>query len=79
MRLDTNDRDSAGFAQWLLDIGHGKDMPLDHMFKVPEQMLCGPTVEELISSIYPNIDQDEALIRVSTGKGYSVSSKCRCK
>ena len=61
MCVDPTDQQSAAFAQWLLDIEHGKDMPLDHMFKVPNHMLCGPTVENLVSTIYPNIHHPEVL------------------
>jgi hypothetical protein len=38
-----------------LDIGHGKDMPLVYRFIVPQHMLCQPTVNDLVSTIYPSI------------------------
>jgi hypothetical protein len=55
MRIEANDPNSEYFAKWLLDIGHGKDLPLDHTFKVPAHMICGPDASNLISEIYPNI------------------------
>ena len=55
MRVDRHDPQSAQFAQWLLDVGHGKNLPLDHSFTVPQHMLCGPDVSDLIKEIYPNI------------------------
>jgi hypothetical protein len=30
MRVDRDDPDSLRFAQWLLDVGHGKGLPLNH-------------------------------------------------
>ena len=55
MRVEANDPNSQHFAQWLLDVGHGKDLPLDHTFEVPPHMICGPNVSDLILEIYPNI------------------------
>ena len=57
MRVEADDPDSQHFAQWLLDVGHGKDLPLDHTFEIPQHMLCGPDVSHLISEIYPNIQR----------------------
>jgi hypothetical protein len=44
MRVHWNDPQSAQFAEWLLHIGHGKDLPLDHSITLPEGMQCGPDV-----------------------------------
>jgi hypothetical protein len=55
MRVDQHDPDSQRFAQWLLDVGHGKDLPLDHTMEIPAHMICGPDLSDLLSEIYPNI------------------------
>ena len=55
MRVDQDDPDSLHFAQWLLDVGHGKDLPLDHTMEIPAHMICGPEVSDLIAEIYPDI------------------------
>ena len=63
MRVDPNNPDSARFAQWLLDVGHGKELPLNHSFTIPAHMkLQGPeTAEALVSEIYPNLHLGSAL------------------
>ena len=35
MQVDSNDQQSAQFEQWLLDVGQGKDLPLNHQFTLP--------------------------------------------
>jgi PIF1-like helicase len=35
MRVDRNDPQSARFAEWLQNVGQGKDLPLDHTFSIP--------------------------------------------
>ena len=55
MRVDQDDPDSLRFAQWLLDVGHGKDLPLDHTMEIPAHMICGPEISDLIAEIYPDI------------------------
>ena len=61
MCVDPNDAQSAQFAQWLLDVGHGKDLPLDHTFVLPEHMICGPETSDLIQKIYPDVEHGDAL------------------
>ena len=59
MHVDPYDPSSVHFAQWLLDIGHGKDLPLDHSIEIPSHMICGPEIHHLIEEIYPFIDEYE--------------------
>lgn len=61
MRVNANDPQSTEFARWLLKVGHGVGLPIDHSLKLPQHMICGPTVSELISEIYPGIQRGEAL------------------
>jgi hypothetical protein len=53
MRLDRQ-ADEEVFAQWLLDIGHGRDLTCNGKVKLPANMVVD-NVEALISSIYPDI------------------------
>ena len=56
MHVDTSNVDSIHFANWLLDVGHGKNLPLDHSFTIPPHMKLEPeSLPALISEIYPNI------------------------
>jgi PIF1-like helicase len=52
---DRNDPESARFAELLQNIGHGKDLPLEHTFSLPPHMVCGPEISDLIQEIYPGI------------------------
>jgi ATP-dependent DNA helicase PIF1 len=61
VRVDQNDPQSAQFAAWLLDVGHGRNLPLDHSITLPEGMQCGPVVPALISEVYPDIQTGPAL------------------
>ena len=49
MRL-RSDSDSESFAQWLLDVGHGRHSPSSTLF-IPPSMQC-LTEENLIASVY---------------------------
>ena len=60
MHVDPNDAQSAQFTQWFLDIGHGKDLPLDHTFALPEHMICVPETSNLIQQIYPDPEHGDA-------------------
>ena len=62
MCVDPHDPQSAQFAQWLSDIGHGKDLPLDHSITLPQHMICGSAVSDLISAVYPDLQTREALL-----------------
>jgi hypothetical protein len=53
--VEADNPDSVHFAQWLLNVGHGKDLPVDYILQIPQYMLCGPDLSHLISQIYPNI------------------------
>ena len=39
MRVDRNDPQSTGFAEWLQSVGEGKDLPLNHVFSLPQHMV----------------------------------------
>ena len=41
------------FAEWLHDVGQGKDLPLMHTFVVSPHMVSGPQIADLIQQIYP--------------------------
>ena len=55
MQVDPNDQQSAQFEQWVLDVGQGKDLPLNHQFTLPQHMICGLEVSDLTRANYPNI------------------------
>ena len=59
MRLSVADPDTQGFAQWLLDVGNGRNMAGETQseIKVPESMHA-QDMEALIESIYPGVDAD---------------------
>jgi len=57
MWVDPADPQSVEFAQWLLDIGSGKDLPLNHKIPLPPHILSPSTLKELITEIYPGISQ----------------------
>ena len=59
MRVDPTDHQSKEFACWLLDVGQGKDLPLNHFFTLPHHMLCDPNLSDLIQAIYPNIQNSD--------------------
>jgi hypothetical protein len=59
MRVDQDDPESQMFAHWLLDVGHGRNLPLDHTMDIPQHMICGPDISDLINNIYPYIDRDQ--------------------
>jgi hypothetical protein len=61
MRVDPQDPQSAQFAQWLCDVGQGNNLPLDNSLTLPQHMVCGPQISDLIATIYPNIGTGEAL------------------
>lgn len=54
MRLDRTP-DSDRHAQWLLEIGAGTNVGNDHTVAIPPEM-CISTMENLIASIYPNLN-----------------------
>ena len=54
MRLQ-GDPDAENFAQWLLDIGHGRNSDESGKVKIPHDMLASDT-ESLINYVYPDID-----------------------
>jgi PIF1-like helicase len=55
MHVDRNDPESARFAEWLQNIGQGKDLSLEHTFALPPHMVCGPEISDLIQEIYPRM------------------------
>ena len=61
MHVGPHDPESAQFAQWLTDVAYGKDLPLDESITLPQHMICGLAVSEIISAVYPNLQTREAL------------------
>jgi len=56
MRL-RGDPNSVAFAQWLLDVGHGRNntTAADGSIQLPQHMRCGDDMDALINAIYPGI------------------------
>jgi len=48
--------ESDCFAQWLLQVGAGEDIDGTGNITLPPHMQCGNKVDDLIKSIYPNIE-----------------------
>jgi predicted alpha/beta hydrolase family esterase len=62
MRVEHNAPESLRFAQWLLDVGSGKDLPIDHKMNIPAHMLTCTNIDELISQVYPGIEHGNTLL-----------------
>ena len=57
-----DDMEEMQFAQWLLDIGHGKNTDSDGNVLLPTEFYCAQnTVQNLINEIYPNIQTAHCL------------------
>ena len=61
MRLDDPNLENALFGQWLVNIGQGKNLPLDHSFTIPQHMICGPDLPSLLSATYPWLENGEPI------------------
>jgi hypothetical protein len=55
MRLQQGGQDAQGFAQWLLDVGHGRNHINENKVQFPDYMRT-VSADSLIASIYPAID-----------------------
>jgi hypothetical protein len=55
MRLDRDHAGSQEFAQWLLDVGYGRNMDSNSQIQFPSHMKVND-LDTLIDSIYPDID-----------------------
>ena len=55
MRLERN-TESEGFATWLLHVGAGRHLDADKKITLPPDMRCGNNAESLITSVYPDIE-----------------------
>ena len=53
MRVDPEELE---FAQWLLNVGHGRANSSENTLRVPEHMLVGSTIQDLITAVYPALD-----------------------
>lgn len=56
MRLDENP-ENREFANWLLDIGSGRNLQPDGHIKLKNNMSCGNSINDLVSSTYPAISE----------------------
>ena len=56
MRLSQSTTDERRFADWLLDVGHGRTIDRDGTIPFDDGMRV-PDADTLIHSIYPNIDE----------------------
>ena len=56
MRLAQSSVDELKFANWLLDVGHGRNIDMDRTIAFNPEMRV-PNSEALIAHIYPNIDK----------------------
>ena len=57
MRLEQGDGDAREFAQWLLDIGHGRNAQADGKTRLADGM-CVNHIDELINTIYPGVEMN---------------------
>ena len=55
MRLRQDGQDALDFAQWLLDVGHGRNHVNENKVQFPDYMRM-ESADSLIASIYPAID-----------------------
>jgi hypothetical protein len=55
MRLENSTQEEKDFAQWLLDVGHGRGLNADGHLPLPDHMKCGDSVNDLLNAIYPGI------------------------
>lgn len=56
MRLNTADEQEHEFAQWQLDVGHGRHTDENGNLILPDHFHCTKnTIESLIETIYPGI------------------------
>ena len=55
MRLEQDSEDAREFAQWLLDVGHGRNLIDGNAIQIPDYMHT-ESANSLIESIYPAID-----------------------
>lgn len=57
MRLNDATEEERQFAQWLLDVGHGRRnvTNADTTITLPQNMRCGDNTEHLINAVYPGI------------------------
>jgi hypothetical protein len=63
MRLNGADREEADFAQWQLEVGHGRHTDDEGTIRLPDHFKCGSnTIESLSQTIYPdiNVQQEDA-------------------
>lgn len=54
MRLAQTPEDRA-YGQFLLDIGHGKNLPMDNTISLPQEVKCGSALQDLMDQVYPNL------------------------
>ena len=54
MRL-RNDPEAEKFAEWLLEIGHGRNSDEDNEVAIPQDM-CSNNIEALTNFVYPNLE-----------------------
>jgi hypothetical protein len=55
MRLEQGGQEAQEFAQWLLDVGHGRNLIDENKIRFPDNMRVN-SADSLIESIYPAID-----------------------
>jgi hypothetical protein len=56
MCLESATDEEHQFAEWLLDVGHGRKTENDGSTKLADSMSCGNTVENLIHELYPGLN-----------------------
>jgi len=49
MCVDQSNPESMEFSEWLLDVGHGRNIPLDHSFTIPPHMNMEPATLSALS------------------------------
>ena len=70
MHVDRSNADSVQFANWLLDFGHGRGLPLDHSFTIPAHMKLEPATLPAL----PNLQDGSILL---PGEVYPLCKECQ--
>ena len=55
MCLENTSQEEKDFAQWIIDVGHGRHTNLDCSTLLPERMRCGKNVASRINALYPGL------------------------
>lgn len=65
MRLGQTEQDKE-YAHFLLDVGHGRNLPIDNSIILPSEFKSGDTLQHFIADVYPGLDQYNNTIGATT-------------